>query len=92
MSVTVTYGYGPAPGTLTSTTYIPATEMGGVFVSTTSGGTLAIYDGNTTASGSLVVTQFTPAAATYYQLPFRCKNGGFNFVVGGTIAFTPAVS
>ena len=53
---------------ITSTTTVSTVAGGllGIFVSSTTGGTITVADGATTK-----VATFTPAAATFYPLPMR---------------------
>jgi len=52
--------------TATTTVYTGTGGLFGIFVASTSGGTLKVSDGATT-----MVNTFTPAAATFYSLPGR---------------------
>ena len=84
MSANESY-YASAPITASGT--IPAKELQGIFCSSSTAGTLVIYDG-TTASGTLVVSVFTLVAGTFYRIPFRTLTGNLYFTVGGTTSFT----
>lgn len=84
-----TYGYGPGPQS--ASVAIAAKEVGGLFVSASSSGVLALFDGSS-ASGAALVAQFTAVAGTYYQTPFRLNSGNlFVQLVSGTATFTAAV-
>jgi hypothetical protein len=54
----------------------------GIFVSTTSGGTIAVSDGATNR-----IAVFTPLAATFYPLPFEAGTS-IVLTVTGTLAAT----
>lgn len=58
----------------------------GIFVASTSGGTLKISDGTTT-----VVNTFTPLAATFYPLPFEF-DASLVITVTGTLDATASYS
>lgn len=60
--------------------------MGGIFVSSTTAGTIAIYDG-TSASGTKIVDTFSPTAGVSYPFPFNFTKGLF-VSVGGTLSAT----
>ena len=78
-----------SPIQVSSTGNIKATggSLLGVFVETTTAGTIAIYDSATTTTTTPIVTTFTPTAATWYPLPFGFSNGCY-VVVGGTLTAT----
>jgi hypothetical protein len=61
----------------------------GVFVATTTGGTLTFYDDSGTGTSKTIVGTFTPNAGQFYPLPFSFANG-LNVVVAGTIDATIA--
>lgn len=64
--------------------------LGGIFVSSASGSpTITIYDDAATGTTTTLVAQFTPAAATWYPLPFKATKG-LNVVIGGTVSCTIA--
>lgn len=46
----------------------------GIWVSSTTGGTIKLWD-NTSAATTVIVNTFAAAAATWYPLPFRFKTG-----------------
>jgi len=56
-------------------------QLGGVFCSTSSGGSLIIYD-STTASGTVLVSSFILSAGTSYPFPCRVNNGIYAFISG----------
>jgi hypothetical protein len=59
----------------------------GIFVASASGSpTIKLWD-NTAASGTVLVNTFTPAAGTWYPLPFHFKTGLY-LDVGGTVDVT----
>ena len=66
MSIPVTSAQNAKNITATTTVYTGTGGLFGIFVASTSGGTLKVSDGATT-----MVNTFTPAAATFYQLPGR---------------------
>lgn len=68
--------------TSTTTLSVANIKLLGIFVASTSGGTLKISDGTTT-----VVNTFTPAAATFYPLPAICGTS-LVITVGGTLDAT----
>ena len=59
----------------------------GIFVSSSSGGTIAIYDDAATGTSIPAVAQFSATAATWYPLQMKLAKG-LNVVVGGTLAAT----
>ena len=69
---------------ITATTTISSSNGGlyGIFVASTSAGTLKISDGTTT-----IVNTFSPSAATFYQIP-ATFNTSLVITVGGTIDCT----
>ena len=71
----------------TATTTIIKTgggNLGGVFFSASTSGTVTIYDG-LSASGTKIVAIFTGVAATYYPLPIGFGTG-LTVVTGGTVS------
>lgn len=54
----------------------------GIFVASSSSGTLALADDD----GTIVAT-FSAAAATFYRIPFACR-GTLTITTGGTINYT----
>ena len=65
-----------------TTTLTGRKKLLGVFVSSSSGGTLAVADG-----AAAVVAAFAPASATFYPLPFEAGTS-LVFTVTGTLAAT----
>lgn len=61
-------------------------QLGGIFVSTTTSGTITVYDGTST-SGTKIIDTFTPAAATYYPLP-AIYGTGLHVVIANTASIT----
>lgn len=66
-------------------------ELKGVFCSSSTAGTLAVYDSSATGTAKKIVDTFTLVAGQYYKLPFYAADGLY-FVVGGTTQFTAAFS
>ena len=66
MSIPVTSAQNAKNITATTTVFTGTGGLFGIFVASTSGGTLKVSDGATT-----MVNTFTPAAATFYSLPGR---------------------
>jgi hypothetical protein len=58
----------------------------GIFVATTTSGTITVYDGTSTA-GTIIIPTFTPAAATFYPLPANYGTG-LHIVIANTISCT----
>ena len=64
----------------------------GIFVASASATpTIAVYDSATTTTGTLIVNTFTPAAGTFYPMPFSFTNGCY-VAIGGTVDCTVGVS
>jgi len=68
--------------TSTTTVYTGTGGMLGIFVASTTGGTLAVADGVNTMIGT-----FTPVAGTFYPLPARF-NTSLTLTVRGTLNAT----
>jgi hypothetical protein len=68
--------------TSTTTVYTGTGGMLGIFVASTTGGTLAVSDG-----ASAMVGTFSPVAGTFYPLPGRF-NTSLVVTVGGTLNAT----
>lgn len=67
-------------------------RLAGIFVSAASSTpTITVYDDPSTGTGTKIVDTFTPAAATWYALPFAA-GAGLNVVLGGTVSCTVAYS
>lgn len=60
--------------------------LGGIFCSSSTSGTVTIYD-NTTTSGTAIVATFTVAAGTFYRLPAAFATG-CRIVVANTASVT----
>lgn len=65
-------------------------KLAGIFVSSTTAGTLAVYDSDTASTSNPIVSAFIPAAGGYYALP-STLGFGLYIVVTGTIAATAFV-
>lgn len=64
----------------------------GIFVSAASATpTITVYDDAATGTATKIVDTFTPAAGTYYQLPFYATSG-VNVVISGTVSCTVATA
>ena len=61
-------------------------RIAGFYVSSTSSGTLVLYD-NTAASGTQISGTITPAAGLFHPFPVDVQNGLYA-TVGGTIDVT----
>lgn len=61
----------------------------GIFVSSSTSGTITIYDDAATGTTTKAVDTITCVSGTYYSLPFTMGNG-INIVVGGTLTATVA--
>lgn len=64
-------------------------ELKGVFCSSSTAGTLAIYDSAGTSTARKIVDTFTLVAGQFYKLPFDCAEGLY-LVVGGATQITAA--
>jgi hypothetical protein len=62
----------------------------GVFVASSSSGTIKLWD-NTAGSGAILVNTFSALAGQWYPIPVRFKTGLF-ITVGGTIDYTLSFS
>jgi WD40 repeat protein len=62
----------------------------GIFVASSSSGTIKLWD-NTTGATTVLVNTFSATAATWYPLPFHFKKGLF-ITVGGTIDYSISYS
>ena len=56
----------------------------GIFVASSTSGTIAVYDSATTTTGTPIVPVFAAVAGTWYPLPFGYGQGVY-IVVGGTL-------
>ena len=70
----------------TATVRIGIGKMVGVFCSSSTSGTLTLYD-NTSAAGTLIVAAFNLTAGQYYQIPAAFVNG-VHAVISGTAEIT----
>ena len=71
----------------TTTVKTGSGQTGGVFVSAASGSpTITVYD-NTSASGTTLVSVFTPVASTAYAFPCHFSTG-LTVAVSGTVSCT----
>jgi len=79
---------GGTPVNITATTTIGKTsgQLIGVFVNSTSSGTLALYDGTSTA-GTVIIPAVALVALTYYPIPAVC-NDGLHAVIANTMNVT----
>ena len=59
----------------------------GIFVSSATTGTIAIYDSNAASTATPIVSIFTVVPGTYYPLPFSVGQGIY-IVIGGTVSAT----
>lgn len=65
-------------------------DLVGVFISSATGATLAIYDSATTTTGTPIVAAFTPnVTVCWYPMPFSTMNGIYAAITG-TLSFTVA--
>ncbi len=53
----------------------------GIFVASSSGATIKVWD-NTSAATTVLVNTFTAIAGTWYPLPFKCKTGCYVTITG----------
>ena len=63
-----------------------AGKLIGIFVASASSGTVKVWD-QTSAATPVLVNTFSVAAATFYRIPARFKNGLF-VTIGGTVDCT----
>lgn len=61
-------------------------DLCGIFVASSSAGTIKLWD-NTAGSGAVLVNTFTATAGTWYPVPVRFGTALF-ITVGGTIDYT----
>ena len=68
------------------------TALSGIFVSSATSGSIAVYDDAGTGTSTPLVSAFSVSAGQFYRLPFRALKG-LNVVVTGTVeatvGFTP---
>lgn len=65
-------------------------ELCGIFVASSTSGTIKLWD-NTAASGTVLINTFSATAATWYPLPFRFKNGLY-ITIANTIDYSISFS
>jgi len=70
-----------------ATGQVVAGVIGGFFVSSTTSGTIAIYDDVATGTATPILATFTPAASGFFLLNAKFSKGVY-VVLGGTIAVT----
>lgn len=77
---------------ITATTQIKAMagKIKGIFVSSTSSGTIAVYDSALGGTGTPILAVFTPAAATMYNL--SGDDGGIGFSTGLYVVLANTIS
>ena len=61
--------------------YTGTGKMLGIFVASTSSGTIKVWD-STAASGTVVVNTFTPIAGTFYPIPANFTTGIYVTIAG----------
>lgn len=61
--------------------------LAGVFCSSSTAGTMTIYDDAATGTSTKIVDTFTMVTGTWYPLPFAFANGIY-CVIGGTASVT----
>ena len=74
---------------ITGSIQLRASELGGIFCSSSTAGTVTIYDD---AFGGLTnkVIDTVTLAPGWYPMPFRSQSSSFNVVVTGTLSATIA--
>ena len=75
----------------TATTQVRASEMGGIFCSSSTAGTVTIYDDAFGGVTNKIVDTVTLAPGWYF-MPFRAQSGSFNVVVTGALSATIALA
>jgi hypothetical protein len=63
-----------------------AGQLLGIFVASSSAGTVKLWD-NTSAATTVIVNTFSATAATFYPIPVNFKNGLY-VTIGGTADIT----
>lgn len=63
------------------------TDLLGIFVSTSTAGTFAVYDSATTTTSAPITGTVTAVGGTFYQIP-ASASAGLYVVVGGTLNAT----
>lgn len=79
----------PTRATASGLIWTGAGALAGIFVASASAASITVVDG-LTGSGKLIVNTFTPAAATWYAMPFFFAAGLF-ITIAGTIDCTVGV-
>ena len=74
---------------LTATAWVKegAGKLCGIFVASTTSGTIKVWD-QTSAAAPVLVNTFTPAAATYYPFPDVAFTRGLFITIANTIDCT----
>lgn len=78
------------PSAISATTQVSVSQglLGSIFCSSSSSGTVTIYDSATAqTSQGAIVAQFSVSAATSYPLNIKIKSGIY-IVIGGTTSIT----
>lgn len=75
--------------TLTGTLQLRASELGGIFVSSSTAGTVTIYDDAQGGTTNKIIDTVTLAPG-WYPMPFRSQSASFNIIVTGTLSATVA--
>ena len=78
--------------TASSLVYQRSGTLQGIFVSSNTGGTMAIFDSNvSTVFSPTAIATFTPnTSVCWYPMPFQFLNG-INVSISGTISYTVAI-
>lgn len=83
--VTEAYGYKQMSASANVSTG-PST-LGGIFCSTSTAGTVTVYDDASTGTATKMVDTFSLVPGQYFPLPFGAS-AGLNVVIGGTASIT----
>jgi hypothetical protein len=86
LPITATGGRSTLNGSTSQSVKASAGRLTGIFVASSTSGTIKLWD-NTAASGTVLVNTFSATAATWYPLPFAFGTGLY-ITVGGTIDYT----
>ncbi len=90
MSNLVTTAIGPKQISSSANVSSQRSYLAGIFVSTASSTpTITVYDSAGTTTTAKIVDTFTPAAATWYPMPFIAQTGIY-VVIAGTVSCTVA--
>lgn len=87
MSGIVTESFTPKQMSASANVCNTSACLGGVFCSSSTSGTLTLYDSATTTTTTKIVDTFSLTAGTFYPLPFGFGSGIYA-VVGGTASIT----